>query len=574
MPKWKVLVGLPSANARPRFEVLGWVIECQRVAHQDPAVKGMLDEELLVAPIQAFPTSVARNRLVDAARQHGADILMMVDDDSWPPAEERHPDGRLIREGWFKTALQFLASQPEPSMIAVPYCCGGPEEAVMVFEFTQTRTGAPLDILPATFGLTRVQRMDAARRRGPERVANIGTHCVAYDMRVFDRISKPYFAYQYNPDHTALVETEDCWCHRLLFNAGVPIYVHWDYWAKHHKDTWVDRPLPLPPDAIPEHYRKQAEANVQFNRPAEPTAKPIEAPDWNNGWDMNRVHDFPQKNHTITRLMDLTGPFAPPPAPMPVQDSIDRLSTNAPPQWSLGEDKRRRDEAFRQQHLAYNREAMYVGERPHLQPRNEPFPAVDAVAFARSVPGWMTEAELTWLAGMARQLNPGDVWIEVGVWKGRSYSAVTLSAPSDVLIRGIDRFDGGMEGPERAEAIEKQFMDLRDELQRLRPDVKLGIRPVSSADAAREIEPASASVVFLDAGPTVAETLANIDAWLPIVRPGCLLCGHDAYAPGVQELLKQRLGEVRLGPGSIWAHAVPLHSNNGEQAKQPATVEV
>ena len=37
-----------------------------------------------------------------------------------------------------------------------------------------------------------------------------------------------------------------------------------------------------------------------------------------------------------------------------------------------------------------------------------------------SVPGWMTEAELLWLAHMARQLKPGDVWIEVGVWKGRS----------------------------------------------------------------------------------------------------------------------------------------------------------
>ncbi len=74
-------------------------------------------------------------------------------------------------------------------------------------------------------------------------------------------------------------------------------------------------------------------------------------------------------------------------------------------------------------------------------------------------------------------------------------------------------------------------------------------------------------MVFLDAGQQPDEVQANVTAWLPKVRPGGLLMGHDAFTPGTQDVLCELLGEVIVGPGSLWSHRVPafqVRDGNGE----------
>ncbi len=549
MPKWKVMIGLPVGDGSLRNEVMGWVIECQRVGHQDDEVKALLADELLVAPVQAFPTNIARNRLVETARHHKCDLLFMADSDSWP------------QEGWFKAALQFMTSQPVPSVLACPYVTGGShEEQVLVFEFTQTRR-SPMDVMPATFGLTRVDRQDAARRRGIERVASLGTHCVVYDMRCFDRIAKPYFAYQFNQEQTQTTETEDCWAHRLMFNAGIPLFVAWDFWTPHHKGYWATRPLPLPIAAVPEFYRQQAEGHVRYHRePQPPLAVP--EPKMAGGWNLDRVEEMKKASEQAGRVAPGKEPgrngagggssvTAPPPSsPFSGSPALDRMHAATPVCASP----------------EYAADAVRIGPRPTLKPQNRPMDLLYSASFGLSVEGWMTDEELQALAMEVSRLRSGDEWAEVGVWKGRSLSACVLSAPEGVVIHAIDRWDGAHLGPVAAESVFGEFLSLRDELRRLRPGVRTQARRKGSVEAAPTYQDGRFAGVFLDAGQDVESVRANVTAWLPKVRPDGVLCGHDAFAPGTTDVLTELLGEgVTIGPGSLWWYRVPQ-----PKAKAPA----
>ena len=246
--KYTIVVARPTGNGWERVEIGTSLVEIVAQSLSDPELSPLIDDVLHV-PIQKFPTDTARNTLVKAAQEKRADFLFTMDVDGAP------------KVGTFKALFNFLRVQPMPSVAGAPYISG--DNSVQVFEFTtkQVHNGSL-----ETWALTRVDKNRASLLQGTGfgRVASIGTHCVMYDMRVFDKIKPPYFQYGYDEDHTAVVETEDCWAARTLFHAGVPIWCAWDYPARHFKEIGLDIMPPLPLNVIPEFYQRQANAHAAF----------------------------------------------------------------------------------------------------------------------------------------------------------------------------------------------------------------------------------------------------------------------------------------------------------------------
>ena len=241
--KFKLMLGRLSDSGRIRQEVATFL----RMASLEVARDGRF-EDLVDCPIARVPTPVARNLLIKTARDNGVDILFQIDDDMGVP-----PD-------FFMAATNFLLEQPGAAAIGVPYCTAPPREDVTVFEWASGQTGSP----DAPFALTNIVREDAARRKGIERVANLGTGCVAYKLSCFNAITPPYFDYSYeDKEHTKVIETEDCFAHRRLMMAGVPLYVHWDFWANHYKSKVVVKPVPINDSAINNVFMEHARAEVR-----------------------------------------------------------------------------------------------------------------------------------------------------------------------------------------------------------------------------------------------------------------------------------------------------------------------
>jgi hypothetical protein len=188
---------------------------------------------------------------------------------------------------------------------------------------------------------------------------------------------------------------------------------------------------------------------------------------------------------------------------------------------------------------------------------------------ALTVPGWMGDEELFWLATQAQK---HERIVEVGTWMGRT--TVALAEHALGTVWAVDHFKGGpgfvpeLEGkPE--DWLYKQFRANVDD-PRLGKKCILTVKK-SSQEAAKEFHEKNAralidnhawgvqlfDMIFIDAAHDYPDVKADILAWRPLLVPGGLLCGHDlrpAY-PGVEQAVAELCPGWKKVPGdrsAIW----------------------
>lgn len=137
----------------------------------------------------------------------------------------------------------------------------------------------------------------------------------------------------------------------------------------------------------------------------------------------------------------------------------------------------------------------------------------------------MTEKELDWLALAASQC---ESIIEVGSWLGRSTRA--LADNCNGVVMAVDTWEGSKEHQEELTGKDKNY--LYDKFLENMKDTKALVYPYRglSVEVAKNF-PKQVDMVFLDASHDYDNVIADINAWLPLVKQGGILCGHDYAAP-------------------------------------------
>jgi predicted O-methyltransferase YrrM len=172
------------------------------------------------------------------------------------------------------------------------------------------------------------------------------------------------------------------------------------------------------------------------------------------------------------------------------------------------------------------------------------------IAKAAEVPGWMSLAELDWLAQKA---TGRQRIVEIGSWMGRSTRALADSTKGTVWA--VDTWEGSAEHTEIFKqitpgAIYEAFLGAVSDLTNVEP-VKQ-----ASIDAALAV-PDELDMVFIDGSHDYESVKADILAWKPKIRSGGLICGHDSDWKGVAMAVAELLPEAKNVPGtSIWAAEV------------------
>lgn len=121
-------------------------------------------------------------------------------------------------------------------------------------------------------------------------------------------------------------------------------------------------------------------------------------------------------------------------------------------------------------------------------------------------------------------------FVELGTWKGRSAAFMGVEiANSGKLIRfdTIDHFIGvepKNSSQTQAARMHRSYEECRNNLSRV-PWVN--IIPLSSRDAARLYADRSLDFVFIDANHAYPFVRQDITLWLPKVKKGGVLAGHD-----------------------------------------------
>jgi predicted O-methyltransferase YrrM len=186
----------------------------------------------------------------------------------------------------------------------------------------------------------------------------------------------------------------------------------------------------------------------------------------------------------------------------------------------------------------------------------------EAVSKAALIEGWMSDGELRWLAESA---STRRIIVEIGSWKGRSTKAMGASTPG--VVYAVDHYKGS-----EGEAVTNEASALGSEkfseiLKRnLSDEIAAGhVLPVvaDSVEAIGIISPllkgGKPEMVFIDGTHKYDAVRRDIAAWMPLLSPGGLICGHDyaPWFPGVVQAVKELVPGFKRVADSIWYFEVP-----------------
>ena len=198
-----------------RCEIGNWLMACAVQSLTSPEFAGV---KLTAGAVDYSPVEAARNIAVRRAKDNGADILVMVDDDMDP------------HRGFLATALREIKANPQ-AVVGSPARGARPECHVNVSEIYDS--GLP----------ERVSNQDASRRTGVQKVHCIGGGLIAIGMQALELIQPPYFMTEYADDErTIATTTEDMYFTRKLSEAGGTVLCAWQCWSGHAKQEVIREP--------------------------------------------------------------------------------------------------------------------------------------------------------------------------------------------------------------------------------------------------------------------------------------------------------------------------------------------
>ena len=166
--------------------------------------------------------------------------------------------------------------------------------------------------------------------------------------------------------------------------------------------------------------------------------------------------------------------------------------------------------------------------------------------------GWMERDELSYLASEARKRQ---TIIEVGSWLGRSTCA--LAANTSGTVHAVDTWNGSVEHKDILRDKEEGWA--YKEFLRNTKGLPIVATREQSLEAAKRYraEGIKADMVFIDASHDYESVKADILAWMPLLAPGGIMCGHDFSNvwPEVKRAVTELVPKFRT-VNTIWTTGV------------------
>jgi hypothetical protein len=161
---------------------------------------------------------------------------------------------------------------------------------------------------------------------------------------------------------------------------------------------------------------------------------------------------------------------------------------------------------------------------------------------------WFTYPKL--YKNMAQKAASGSKFVEIGSWKGKSsaFMAVEIANSNKKIdFFCVDTWQGSSEHKdfEDLDSLYTQFIDNMKPLEKYYKSIRK-----SSTEAANQFEEDSLDFVFIDASHEYEDVKKDIQVWLPKVKKGGILAGHDYYLeydyfPGVKRAVNECLKKIQ-----------------------------
>lgn len=178
--------------------------------------------------------------------------------------------------------------------------------------------------------------------------------------------------------------------------------------------------------------------------------------------------------------------------------------------------------------------------------------------FSQNIPGFFSDSDFKFYDFLYEQTPNEARVVEIGSFKGRSssyFATLIANGENPIVFFCVDTWQGSEEHQKGASAEDKDVVNgtlFETFIKNMEP-VKgyyfcLKFPSLEAADIFVENE---LDAVFIDAAHDYENVKADILAWLPKIKSGGIISGHDYFYGPIQEAIKDAIGEVQ-NIGSCW----------------------
>lgn len=179
-----------------------------------------------------------------------------------------------------------------------------------------------------------------------------------------------------------------------------------------------------------------------------------------------------------------------------------------------------------------------------------------------SIDGWFDYSKF--YDEMINQFHTGGHFVEVGCWEGRSgvYLLEKIKEMgSNIKVDFVDHWNGDPDVPYQQNKIKQNGEDsvyttFTNNIKSVGVE-NYQINRIDSVTGADLYQDNSLEFVYLDASHYREQVVADIQAWLPKVKSGCVLAGHDYDWADVRDAVHSELTDVTEKQGHVWVYIKP-----------------
>lgn len=172
-------------------------------------------------------------------------------------------------------------------------------------------------------------------------------------------------------------------------------------------------------------------------------------------------------------------------------------------------------------------------------------------------------------ADMVKHYANGSHFVEVGPFLGQSTALMIveiINSGKDISFDCVDIWeklptfsDGQLENEHFKRLPHDYFPVFKENLERY--DLFKHVNPIrgDSISVSKQYEDDSLDFVFVDANHSYESVKKDIEAWMPKVKKGGILSGHD-YARnnnGVKQAVVECIGKIKLTGAQCWWYKKP-----------------
>jgi hypothetical protein len=183
--------------------------------------------------------------------------------------------------------------------------------------------------------------------------------------------------------------------------------------------------------------------------------------------------------------------------------------------------------------------------------------------FYKNIHGWIDADLLQLYTESVLNNSDGSHFVEIGSWKGKSASFMCveiINSGKKIQFDCVDPWTGSEEHQKGKMYEDKDVLNgtLFDTFTENMLPVKDYYKPVKlpSVEASKLYADESLDFVFIDGAHDYENVCADIQAWLPKVKKGKILSGHDWKVGGVKQAVTDNLplDEIKMIGNICWTY--------------------